>query len=215
MYYDLHPNKGVDMAMKRCNYCNTDKDISEFRKTGAKCKDCHKKDRLANRDAINASKRQQYYADPEATRLRRKNYYSQNSEKIIKDVCSKIDYTARSQKNFKRWMHVALRNSRSTDKKLGREFDIDINYVMEVLERQGFKCAITGLDLKHEYNSHYSASIDRIDSTLGHVKDNIQIVCQAVNLAKRHHSNESIKEFFEDFARLRVDEYLLSQDPDQ
>lgn len=203
------------MVMKRCNYCNTDKDISEFRKTGAKCKDCHKKDRLDNKDSINALKRQQYHADPEAVRVRRKNYYSKNSEKIIKDVSSKIDYVARAQKTFRRWLHLSLKNARHTDKKFDREFNIDINYVMEVLERQGFKCAITGLDLKHEYNSHYSASIDRIDSTLGHVRDNIQIVCQAVNLAKRHHSNESIREFFDDFARLSVSEYLFSQDSDQ
>lgn len=54
------------------------------------------------------------------------------------------------------------------------------------------KCALSGVDLDIGYNGN--ASLDRIDSKLGYVKENVQWVDAKVNLAKR---NMSDKEFIE------------------
>jgi hypothetical protein len=82
---------------------------------------------------------------------------------------------------------------------LRRECDLDGPYLMEIYKQQDGRCAITGLELVTEFGNMCAASIDRIDSSKGHVKGNIQIVCAAVNLAKKHHPNEKIKEFFDDY----------------
>ena len=58
------------------------------------------------------------------------------------------------------------------------------------------KCAITGITLNIENNSgrFNQASPDRIDSTKNYDVDNVQIICLAINLAKRNYniSNETI-----------------------
>lgn len=42
----------------------------------------------------------------------------------------------------------------------------------------------------------YQASLDRIDSSRGYVKGNVEFVCLAVNFAKSTFSKEQMLEFF-------------------
>ena len=77
-----------------------------------------------------------------------------------------------------------------------KENDLDINYIKELWYKQQGRCAITNipLELKGE-NFNVKASIDRIDSALGYVKGNIQIVSCAMNWAKNNSSNQTAKDF--------------------
>lgn len=80
-----------------------------------------------------------------------------------------------------------LYNSRYRAKKAGLPHDLDLDWIMEKLE--GGKCALTGLPLsydrpKYARRSPWSPSLDRIDSNLGYTRDNVQIVCTAVNTLK-------------------------------
>lgn len=61
---------------------------------------------------------------------------------------------------------------------------ITIADVLEILEKQDNKCVYTGKDFVWEYSNNYKPSIDRIDSTKGYTKDNIQLVCVIANQAK-------------------------------
>lgn len=54
-------------------------------------------------------------------------------------------------------------------------------YAAELIEQQQFKCALTGLPVSFEKNT---ASLDRIDSNRGYVKDNLQWIHKAVNIMK-------------------------------
>lgn len=73
-------------------------------------------------------------------------------------------------------------------------FDISIQYIWNLFLKQDKKCALSGLQLDFTYgrNHHHkgTASLDRIDSTKGYVKDNVQWVHKDVNWMKQDYSND-------------------------
>jgi hypothetical protein len=82
---------------------------------------------------------------------------------------------------------VSLAKKRAKHK--NREFNIDPAYINELYKIQNGKCALSGLLLEHKVgigrtHENYNLSIDRIDSTKGYIKGNIQLVCYCINLMK-------------------------------
>ena len=80
------------------------------------------------------------------------------------------------------------------------EFDITIEFMQELLEKQNFKCALTGEDIimdhlntaKRGRNTWNTASLDRIDSSKGYTRDNVQWVHKQVNLIKQDLTEEEL-----------------------
>jgi hypothetical protein len=76
------------------------------------------------------------------------------------------------------------------------EFDITIEYLWEVFEKQNHKCSLSGRDLKFgrvtKDRKGKNVSIDRIDSTIGYVSGNIQWIDKQINIMK---NNLNEKEF--------------------
>jgi hypothetical protein len=70
--------------------------------------------------------------------------------------------------------------------KRGHEFDLSIEYIWDLFIKQNRKCSISGLNitLRNKRDSKCSASIDRIDSTKGYIKGNVQWVHKLVNRMK-------------------------------
>lgn len=65
-------------------------------------------------------------------------------------------------------------------------FDLSIDYIADLLDvKQRGKCALTGLVISIKDKT---ASLDRIDSSLGYVKGNVQWLHKDVNMMKRHYS---------------------------
>lgn len=72
---------------------------------------------------------------------------------------------------------------------IARKFEIVIsfNYVEELLEKQNFKCALTGIDLVLPKNhidldaGLKNLSLDRIDSTKGYIEGNVRWVHKWIN----------------------------------
>lgn len=67
------------------------------------------------------------------------------------------------------------------------DFNITIKYAWSIFEKQNKKCALTGVELRFgrvRRGHETTASIDRIDSSKGYVKGNIQWVLKDINLAK-------------------------------
>lgn len=73
--------------------------------------------------------------------------------------------------------------------------DFDDEYLKELYNQQNGKCALTGIDLVHEYGKTNTISVDRIDSTKGYLKGNIQLICQSINLMKNNSTQEEIIQF--------------------
>jgi len=83
----------------------------------------------------------------------------------------------------------------------GLEFDIDIDDVMKLLAKQQGRCALTGWELEFTRGGSFGYStnprgctIDRIYSSAGYVRWNIQLACWLPNKIKGELSN---REFFD------------------
>jgi hypothetical protein len=104
-----------------------------------------------------------------------------------------------SIKNNRRDEFTGFRNLLSSCNKRTKDCDLSLIYLKEIWEKQKGKCDVTGVDLqlKCSYNKNYQASIDRIDSSLGYVKDNIRFVSVSVNWLKNNLNDEHLKEFIQ------------------
>jgi hypothetical protein len=80
------------------------------------------------------------------------------------------------------------------------ELDIDMKYAWDLFLNQNKKCALSGLALKFPegskpYSKESTASLDRIDSSKGYIKGNVEFVCQGINFAKHDYSKEEVLQF--------------------
>ena len=84
-----------------------------------------------------------------------------------------------------------------------RDFDIDLSYLKELWNTQKGICPYTGLkmDLPNTTRNHSSfrslkkASLDRIDSSKGYIKGNVEFVCLLINFAKNSYDKEDVVNF--------------------
>jgi len=82
--------------------------------------------------------------------------------------------------------------------------DFDCKYLKEIWDKQDGICPYTRIKMLLPKNtvacntvrSPKMASLDRIDSSKGYIKGNVEFVCGSVNLAKNSFTREEMKEFF-------------------
>lgn len=67
---------------------------------------------------------------------------------------------------------------------LGRDFDLTSDDIWYLWMTQGGKCALTGVDLEHTQRNPNTLSLDRIDSSKGYVRGNIQLITTICNRSK-------------------------------
>lgn len=100
------------------------------------------------------------------------------------------------------FLHV-LRMARNKCQQRGKEIDIDTEYLKDQWDKQNGMCPYTKIQMVlpesgKEYSRQYSlekASLDRIDSSKGYVKGNVEFVCLAINYAKNNRSQEEMEIF--------------------
>jgi hypothetical protein len=88
-------------------------------------------------------------------------------------------------------------------KKKNSSIDFDIEYLKEVWDSQDGICPFAGVKMslrtmKDSLKSRvtpYSASVDRIDNSVGYVRGNIRFVCHMANIARNKYSDEQVIEF--------------------
>ena len=103
--------------------------------------------------------------------------------RIAKYKKNQIKYSSSSARHF---------ISRLLNKK-SRNRHLDLDYVMGIYDAQKGNCALSGIKMTYisgKGRIPTNISIDRIDSNLGYIEGNIQLVCCAVNLAKSNWSEE-------------------------
>jgi hypothetical protein len=86
---------------------------------------------------------------------------------------------------------------RKSQKRKQHDFDITIEYLKEVWNKQDGKCAISKIPLIHSLhtnNHNIMASLDRIDSAKGYIKGNVQFLSCALNYAKNSGTDESLRD---------------------
>lgn len=90
--------------------------------------------------------------------------------------------------SFRRHLAVMLKKAEARARTKGIAFDLERRDVIGLLEEQQFACAVTKIPFQFAsnlagYRQPFRPSIDRIDARGGYTKDNIRIVCVAVNVA--------------------------------
>jgi len=79
--------------------------------------------------------------------------------------------------NISKYFYTLERGAKSRN----YSFDVTIEQILQLLESQNNKCALSGKDISFDEGT---ASLDRIDSTLGYYQENIQWVHRNINFMK-------------------------------
>ncbi len=89
--------------------------------------------------------------------------------------------------------YVLKRSGEGTRGRKKLDFNITIEYIWNLFLKQNRKCNISGLELKfprHGKDKSYTASLDRIDSSIGYVFGNVQWVHKDINIMKNKFNQE-------------------------
>lgn len=81
--------------------------------------------------------------------------------------------------------------------------------IKEMIKKQDYKCAISGLPLHYSSINRFvlQPSVDRIDNAKAHIKDNCQIVCLAVQLGRLTNSIENTKAHIDKIRQINVQSF--------
>jgi hypothetical protein len=83
------------------------------------------------------------------------------------------------------------------------EFNLSSKFLDDLLKKQNFKCALSGLDLTFGYipTALYTASIDRKNSDIPYIESNVWWVHRDINICKQSFSIERFIEICKTVAR--------------
>jgi hypothetical protein len=103
-----------------------------------------------------------------------------------------------NDKNYIRKLYASCRSN--DKKKFGIENIITKEEIEDLIDEQDNKCAITGIPLINTAQKYFpfKPSVDRINNDKGHIKDNCQIVCLAIQYGKLQRTNQEIKDYIEE-----------------
>lgn len=77
---------------------------------------------------------------------------------------------------------------------------MSLDFLEDLYNKQNGKCAISGFDMTYITGSGRvptNISIDRIDSNIGYVRDNVQLVCIQANKMKAELTMKELKTWVE------------------
>lgn len=126
----------------------------------------------------------------------RKNY-AEHSVSAGK-TCKKCANSSPDNNQHKGYYKDVLRASFVHKYKAGAEtrgivWNIEFEDLADLLIEQDFKCALSGLPLEAVGVTN-NASLDRIDSSLGYVKENVQWVLSEINMMKQQYTQQRFLE---------------------
>jgi len=122
----------------------------------------------------------------------RKNYALESLK--LNKLCKKC--SNQKTDNCHRGMYERIRISWYEKNKKGAElrglyFDITLQDIWDMYQKQDGKCALSGLDIDWaSVGSIHTASIDRIDSSKGYILNNVQLVHKDINFMKQQFSQD-------------------------
>ena len=83
----------------------------------------------------------------------------------------------------------------------GKDFDLDGEYLENLWNKQKSMCTYTNiimtLPIPGKRKTPHTASLDRIDSSIGYMKGNVQFVCYSINTAKNDFTEIEFIQFVE------------------
>lgn len=94
----------------------------------------------------------------------------------------------------------------------GWEFDLSLEYLWNLYESQNRRCAYTGIEINMPIfvrqlrgeNNEDIASLDRMDSSVGYIRGNVQWVCKRVNYMKHTMSDDYFLSWIKSIYEYRI-----------
>lgn len=117
--------------------------------------------------------------------------------------CKRNAYLRRKEKNrgskdLNRLLYERFHGLKDRARKKDIQCNIDLQYLHELWNTQKGLCALSGIPMAYYFDSGRvptNVSVDRINSNLGYIKGNLQLVCMAVNQMKSDLTIEQLKYF--------------------
>lgn len=106
-----------------------------------------------------------------------------------------------NRKDFEHVIRNLIKQSRFRAGRYKMSYDITYEYLWDLFEKQGRKCAITKIQFEIssgkgiKKRSPWSISIDRIDSSKGYIVGNVQLVIVIYNLCKNSWTHKDVVTF--------------------
>jgi len=114
----------------------------------------------------------------------KKSRSRRNASQIYRD-------SNRYKTSLNNYITRCLGTAKFEDRKKGRDFSINREYVLELFHKNNGRCCVSNTPLVYD-GSLFSVSIDRIDNDVGHIIGNIQLICMGLNLARNTGSTEDL-----------------------
>lgn len=129
---------------------------------------------------------------------RNKSISKERCREISGDRIKKLAGNRKDQfSSFRQYLRTAgVRSERK-----GWYFDLTVEYLKDIWEIQKGICPYSGLKMElpenniQFRNSIKKASLDRIDSSVGYIKGNVEFVCVLMNFAKNTYPKEEVLSF--------------------
>lgn len=103
------------------------------------------------------------------------------------------------RRDLGRYLSSLVHACRARAKARNQEFGISVAGVRATMEKQAFRCIVSGIPFSFEaqasgdFTRAFAPSIDRIDSSKGYVDSNVRIVCRIVNFAANQWGIEAVR----------------------
>ena len=126
---------------------------------------------------------------------RKKAYYRENRQARL---AYQKEYAENRQKTAEPAVLARMfQMAKSRAKRRGIEFTITKEWVFALAEEAQGRCQRTGLAFQYvkDSSSPWKPSLDRIDSSIGYVPNNVQLVCLVYNFAKNVWHDDDIQRF--------------------
>ena len=138
------------------------------------------------------------------------SYFGRHSDMKLRDyhngICKdcqvkrkkQIEPNKTSALRLKQVLTQRYHGAKERAEKQGLEFNLTLDYLLELWNEQKGICALSGLQMTYErYNGRIGTniSIDKIDRDRGYVMGNVQLVCMACNQIKSDLSEEEMYNF--------------------
>lgn len=91
---------------------------------------------------------------------------------------------------LEKMLELLVKNTRERAIKKSRVCTITYDDLVNLWDNQKGLCALTGYAMSYTIGDMRKVSIDRVDSSKGYTKDNIQLVCRLTNKAKSNMPND-------------------------
>lgn len=78
----------------------------------------------------------------------------------------------------------------------GKSFNLTFDYLLKLYNLQKGRCKLSNITMNvGKLGCPENLSIDRINSSVGYIQGNVQLVCVGINYMKNSYSNEAAKDF--------------------